>query len=221
MNVNRKSECKLLVRAISLRLQLHCRRNDRLDEILSNNIWGHDMDIEEKLDKRSVSSLRAPRASNLLIVMISFGLSIALVAYCFVNGHFFVGVWLATTFLAWAFLFGAANATDQLSCTRELDAELNPSICSGNMKSVALRGAAPKRRARARGLKTGSRATVKTRLEVGSPCPERKYRLHVFFATGNYAKTPAWASSPRLGAKPGEGNGRVRAGRLRIRKPRG
>ena len=132
------------------------------------------MDIEEKLDKRSISSLRASRASNLLIVMISFGLSFALVAYCFVNGHFFVGLWLATTFLAWAFLFGAANATDQSSCTRELDAESrsNPSIRSGREKSVSLRGAAPKRRSRAGGLKTDSRASVKTRLEFGSPCPE-------------------------------------------------
>ncbi len=140
------------------------------------------MDIDEKLGKKSISTLRrvgtedqvrAPRASKLLIAMPAFGLSIALVAYCFVNGHFFVGVWLATTFLAWAFLFGAANATDQSSRAGEFDGESrsNPSLRSGRRKSVSLRGIAPKRRSRAGGLKTGYRASVKTRLGVGSPRP--------------------------------------------------
>ena len=141
------------------------------------------MEIDEKLGTTSPCSLRRvvveedkvrePRPSKPLTLMPYLGISIALVVYCFANGHFFVGVWLAATFLAWAFLFGVANTTDQSSCARKVDGESrsNPSIRSGRRKSVSLRGAAPKRRSRAGGLKTGYRASVKTRSAVRSSRP--------------------------------------------------
>ncbi len=129
-----------------------------------DDIYGETTD---KLDETSMSphqtragkeeQVRAPHASKLLIIVTVFSLCVALAVFCFVNGRFLLGAWVASAFLAWAFLLGAADATDQLSCDQERDDEtrLDSSIS-------ALRGAARELRAKAPGLKTDARAEVES-----------------------------------------------------------
>ncbi len=47
--------------------------------------------------------------------MTALAVCLVLCAICFKSGRFFLGLWLAATFLSWAFLFGAGHATDRSS----------------------------------------------------------------------------------------------------------
>ena len=80
------------------------------------------MGLNQKLDDLSTSPqwrvsvrLRERRASKLRIVLPMLTICVVLIVFCFATQRFFAGFWVITAFLSWAFLFGAANATDQAS----------------------------------------------------------------------------------------------------------
>ena len=80
------------------------------------------MGLNQKLDDLSTSPqwrvsvrLREHRASKLRIVLTMLIICVALIVFCFATQRFFSGFWVIIASLSWAFLFGAANATDQAS----------------------------------------------------------------------------------------------------------
>ena len=86
------------------------------------------MGLNQKLDELSMAPrwresprLRGRRAPKLRLMLTVLAISIALGVFCFATGRFIAGFWLIAAFLSWAFLFGAANATDQASGAAETD----------------------------------------------------------------------------------------------------
>jgi hypothetical protein len=94
------------------------------------NIEEVDVGPNQKLDELAMPSRRrpnvrprGPRGAKLWIVSPFLAIGVALCVSCFANGRLFMGLWLAATFLSWAFLLGAAYATDQSSCALKNDDE--------------------------------------------------------------------------------------------------
>ena len=86
------------------------------------------MGLSPKLEELSMSTqwraspeLRERRASKLRMVLPALAICVLLGVFCFATGRFIAGLWLITAFLSWAFLFGAANASEQASDAIEND----------------------------------------------------------------------------------------------------
>jgi hypothetical protein len=77
--------------------------NPKLDELSMAPRW------------RESPPLRGRRASKLHMVLPALAICVALGVFCFATERFIAGLWLIAAFLSWAFLFGAANATDRAS----------------------------------------------------------------------------------------------------------
>jgi len=80
------------------------------------------VELDQKLKELGMPSRRRPgarlprhRAAKLCIKLPVLAIGVALCVSCFANGRLCMGLWLAATFLSWAFLLGAANATDPSS----------------------------------------------------------------------------------------------------------
>jgi hypothetical protein len=84
----------------------------------------------EKLDDlaisprwRPITRLRLELRVELPIMLPALVIGVALGVCCFANGHLIAGLWLAAASLSWAFLIGAAYASDQCSSAPETDDE--------------------------------------------------------------------------------------------------
>ena len=86
------------------------------------------MELDQGLDElpiapqwRASPRLGERRASMLRMLLPALAICVALGIFCFATGRLFAGIWLIAAFLSWAFLFGAAHATDQASDAPEDD----------------------------------------------------------------------------------------------------
>jgi len=92
-------------------------------------------DIEEvdvgqvqKLDELAISPhwrpiARRRRRAKLPIMLPVLAIGVALGVSCFANGRWLAGLWLTAGSLSWAFLLGAADASERCSRAPEVDDE--------------------------------------------------------------------------------------------------
>ena len=91
-------------------------------QVARQNTEEDDVGRNQHLDAASASLQRLPSvppsdasAPRLRIAMTALAVCVVPYAICFKSGRFFAGVWLAATFLSWAFLFGSGHKADQTS----------------------------------------------------------------------------------------------------------
>jgi hypothetical protein len=100
-----KTRCPINIEEVDVGL------NQKPNDLVSSSQW-----------RPSIRLGRLP-AAKLCMVLPVLAICVALCVSCFANGRLFMGLWLVATFLSWAFLLGAAYATDQSSCALKNDDE--------------------------------------------------------------------------------------------------
>ncbi|MFY9655038.1 MAG: hypothetical protein WAK01_00410 [Methylocystis sp.] len=143
--------------------QKNSRENGRLTADSSNESDGLAALAADEFDETSISRLQmleldapfAPSSGSFpspLVKVSVLLLCVTLAAYFFLSGLYLLGAWAACAFFSWAFLLGAAVATNKSDCDRE-------------------RSAVPETRSRARNPETKKGAPVGSRSRAESSPP--------------------------------------------------